>query len=66
MTIRIGNIDNIINGEMAEYEEAIKRLDEIPGVGERTAQVILAEIGLDMSRFPTASHLAFDEKPAIC
>lgn len=58
MTVRIGDIDSIINGEMEAYENAIKRLDDIPGVGERTAQVILAEIGLDMSRFPTASHLA--------
>jgi transposase len=34
-----------------------ERLDEIPGVGPHTAQVILAEIGLDMTRFPTADHL---------
>jgi len=31
---------------------AVDRLDEIPGIGPHTAQVILAEIGLDMSRFP--------------
>ena len=36
---------------------AVERLDEIPGIGERNAQMILAEIGLDMSRFPTAGHL---------
>ena len=30
---------------------------EIPGIGPNVAQVILAEIGLDMSRFPTAAHL---------
>jgi transposase len=35
----------------------IERLDEIPGVGTSTAQVILAETGLDMSVFPTAGHL---------
>ena len=35
----------------------IDRLDEIPGVGPVNAQIILAEIGLDMSRFPTAGHL---------
>jgi len=34
-----------------------ERLDEIPGVGPSTAQVILAETGLDMSVFPTAGHL---------
>jgi transposase len=35
----------------------VERLDEIPGVGVATAQVVLAEIGLDMSVFPTAGHL---------
>ena len=35
----------------------IERLDEIPGIGPGAAQIILAEIGLDMSRFPTAGHL---------
>jgi transposase len=33
------------------------RLDEIPGIGPLAAQVIIAEIGLDMGRFPTAAHL---------
>lgn len=37
---------------------ALQRLQEIPGIGPRGAQVILAEIGLDMNRFPTAGHLA--------
>jgi transposase len=36
---------------------AVDRLDEIPGIGPHNAQVILAEIGLDMTRFPTAGHL---------
>jgi transposase len=36
---------------------AVERLDEIPGVGPQAAQAILAEIGLDMSVFPTAGHL---------
>ena len=35
----------------------IERLDEIPGISPGLAQIILAEIGLDMSRFPTAAHL---------
>jgi transposase len=35
----------------------LDRLDEIPGVGRRGAQIIIAEIGLDMRRFPTAAHL---------
>jgi transposase len=40
------------------YEAAVRLLVTIPGVSYRTAQVILAEIGADMSRFPTAGHLA--------
>jgi transposase len=35
----------------------LERLDEIPGVGPRAAQIIVAEIGLDMTQFPTAGHL---------
>ncbi|MGI9149253.1 MAG: transposase, partial [Chloroflexota bacterium] len=41
-----------------EHEDALARLQTIPGVGRRTAEVILAEVGTDMSRFPTAGHLA--------
>ncbi|WP_369394905.1 transposase [Streptomyces sp. CG1] len=37
--------------------ELVERLDAIPGVGPATAQIILAEIGTDMSRFPTPEHL---------
>ena len=38
--------------------EALERLDTIPGIDRRTAEVILAELGLDMSVFPTAAHAA--------
>ncbi len=38
--------------------EAVERLDSIPGVGPATAEVIVAEVGTDLSRFPTAKHLA--------
>ena len=37
--------------------EHVERLAEIPGIGPAAAQIILAEIGLDMTRFPTAAHL---------
>ena len=40
------------------HEAAVTLLVGIPGVSHRTAQVILAEIGTDMSRFPTPGHLA--------
>jgi len=42
----------------AHLEQLVERLDEIPGIGERTAQILLAEIGWDMSVFPTPDHLA--------
>jgi transposase len=38
--------------------EAIRSLDEITGVGREIAQVIVSEIGIDLSRFPSAKHLA--------
>jgi len=40
------------------WQEAVELLDTIPGVNARTAEVILAEMGLDMGRFPTDKHLA--------
>jgi len=58
MTRRIGELSKIIEDEMGKYDKAIKRLDTLDGIGEPSAQVILAEIGLDMGRFPTPGHLA--------
>ena len=40
------------------WSEAVTLLDTIPGIDRKTAEVILAEIGLDMSQFPTDKHLA--------
>lgn len=40
------------------FEEAVILLDTIPGVGRETAEIIVFEIGTDMSRFPSANHLA--------
>lgn len=54
---RIGELDKLVQEYMAEYEAAIAAIDEIPGIARRSAEVILAEIGLDMSRFPSAAHL---------
>jgi transposase len=44
-------------GPDAPARPALERLDEIPGISRATAQGIIAEIGLDMTRFPTAGHL---------
>jgi transposase len=47
-----------IDVQIAPFAQAVARLDEIPGVGPTAAQAILAEVGLDMTRFPTPAHLA--------
>ncbi|HEX2290416.1 MAG TPA: IS110 family transposase, partial [Pseudonocardiaceae bacterium] len=51
-----------VSAEIAErlrpFQELIDRLDVIPGVGRRIAEVVIAEIGTDLTRFPTAGHLA--------
>lgn len=39
-------------------EEAIAKLDEMTGIGQRIAEVIVAEIGIDMGRFPSEKHLS--------
>ena len=43
---------------LAPYEEILLRLETIPGVKRRIAEILLAEIGPDMSRFPSTAHLA--------
>ena len=43
---------------MRPFAEALERLDTIPGIGQRMAEILVAEIGIDMSRFPSAAHLA--------
>jgi transposase len=53
----IAALDEQIEVQLAPFAVAAERLDEIPGIGPVAAAVILAEIGADMSRFPTAGHL---------
>jgi transposase len=47
-----------IGRRLAPFDDVLDRLDTIPGVGRRTAEDLVAEIGLDMDRFPTPGHLA--------
>lgn len=54
----IGRLSAEIDERQRPFAEVMERLQTIPGVGQRTAEVILAEVGTDMSRFPTAGHLA--------
>jgi transposase len=53
----IADLEARIDSQLVPFAEAAERLDEIPGVGHTAACVIIAEVGLDMSRFPTAAHL---------
>jgi transposase len=53
----IADLDARIETEIAPFADAVARLDEIPGIGPVAAAVIIAEIGVDMTRFPTAGHL---------
>jgi len=57
MTRRIEGFDDIIKDYMGEYETAVASIDDIPGIARRSAEVIVSEIGIDMSRFPTSAHL---------
>jgi transposase len=54
----IGRFDAQIEAYCRPFEAAVVLLDTIPGVARATAEAIVAEIGTDMSRFPSADHLA--------
>jgi transposase len=54
----IARFDQEIETYCRPFEEAVVLLDTIPGVARATAEAIVAEIGTDMSRFPSADHLA--------
>ncbi len=54
----LAELDATIAAAMAPWAHQLELLQTIPGVGVKTAQVIIAETGADMSRFPTAAHLA--------
>ena len=58
LTQHIDELDVEIAKRLEDRQEIINALDEIVGVGERTAQVIISEIGSDMSVFPTAENLS--------
>ena len=46
-----------INERLSNELEEVALLDTIPGISARTAEILLAEIGTDMERFPSAKHL---------
>jgi transposase len=54
----IARVSTMIAEHLEAEQEAMALLDTIPGVRQRTAEILLAEIGTDMTRFPSAKHLA--------
>jgi len=51
-------LDEQIDRLMVPFADARDRFDTIPGIGKRNAEIIVAEIGVDMTQFPTPAHLA--------
>jgi transposase len=54
----IGRLSARIEEKMAPFAQAQQRLETIPGVSQRVAETVVAEIGVDMKQFPSAGHLA--------
>lgn len=57
LTADIANLDARIDELIDPFIDAVNKLDEVPGVGQRSAQELVAEIGMTMTVFPTAAHL---------
>lgn len=53
----IADVDAQIEAQIAPFADAVDSLDQIPGIDRIAAAAVMGEIGLDMSRFPTAGHL---------
>jgi len=54
---QVAEVGALIAQRLQKDQELLDRLDDIPGVNQRVAQVIAAEVGTDVKRFPTAEHL---------
>jgi transposase len=57
LTGQIDALTGRIDEAVAPFAAQVAQLDEIPGIGRTSAQELIAEIGVDMTRFPTAGHL---------
>lgn len=53
----LGELDAAVGQALAPIQERARLLTTIPGIGDRVAQVVVAEIGVDMARFPSPRHL---------
>jgi transposase len=57
LTAQIEALTQRIDEAIAPFAHQVAQLDEVPGIGKTGAQELIAEIGVDMARFPTAGHL---------
>jgi transposase len=57
LEVAVRDVEARLGEALAPFQAAVDRLMTIPAVGRTVARVIVAEIGIDMSRFPTAGHL---------
>ena len=55
LTFMIDGLDERIERVLAPFAPQLRLLRTIPGIGERAAQVLISELGIDMSRFPSAA-----------
>lgn len=55
---QVAEVSAMIEQRLGQSQELLDRLDEIPGISRRNAEVLLAELGTDMSRFPSDRHAA--------
>lgn len=55
---QIEQLDSAIGEQLSPFKEDLELLETIPGVGVRTAELLLAEIGSNLNRFPTDTHLS--------
>jgi len=58
LNLAICRLDGQVNVLMVPFVDARDRLDTVPGIAKRCAEIVIAEIGVDMNRFPTPGHLA--------
>lgn len=58
LDLAVARLDDDVDALMVPFVDARDRLDTIPGIAKRCAEIVIAEIGVDMDRFPTPGHLA--------
>lgn len=58
LDLAVTRLDGQVDVLMVPFVDARDRLDTTPGIAKRCAEIVIAEIGVDMSRFPTPGHLA--------